>query len=86
MNRTAKIIFIVQTGIVLLYAGLAYNSKCEAEIQANRALINLEEARINQQEAEKQAARAHENQAKANAAAAAAMKTVNKLEKCKNGE
>lgn len=86
MNKTAKIIITVQIAIILLFAALSYNYKCEAEIEANSALMHLEKARINQQEAERQAALAHENQAKAHVAAVAATEAMDKLKKCKDGE
>lgn len=86
MNKTAKIIITVQIAVILLFAALSYYYKCEAEVQANTALTNLEKARINQQEAKRQAKRAQENQSKANAAAATAVESMNKLKKCKNGE
>lgn len=86
MNRIAKIIIIIQIAVILLYGGLTYNYKCDAEIQTGTALMNLEKARINQQEAKRQAKRAQENQSKANAAAATAVESMNKLKKCKNGE
>ncbi|MEQ9287037.1 MAG: hypothetical protein RIG77_09030 [Cyclobacteriaceae bacterium] len=86
MNKPAKIIIAVQTAIILLFAALSYNYKCEAKIQADTALMHLEKSRINQQDAEKLAERAQENQEKANTAAVAAMEAMDKLKKCKDGE